>query len=317
MPASRRGQTLQSCAPAPPRLRNPGRDDTSLPGIPLGMSLQPAFQLPCSNPTPVCQRARAQLPLYRHPHLAQDLVYSLDRLIDLFHGVVEVSRKAHARFGMKIYQYVAPQEFLAYLVGVRHVDGDRPTALFGIARGIHLPAALIGEFDQSRRHLLRLRADSLHSGFANDLQSRQRGMVSRDIRRPLHEAVGRLAVLGGTDLKAKRFLMGKPPGNFGLTFPSDWKASSTTSAPTRCAFSTIAFTSLIYELRKTTWEIGTSKVSSSIASSKRSVGTWTPSSVLTICTRAPRSRCASQKYMTDGKFMSLYTTLFRRLRKSN
>src|SRR6266567_7619111 len=78
----------------------------------------------------------------------------------------------------------------------------------------------------------------------------------------------------------------------------------------------MAFTSLMYELRKTTWEIGTSNVSSSMASSRRSVGTWTPSSVRTMCTRAPRERWASQKYMMEGKFMSLYTTLLRRPLKS-
>src|SRR5215471_16639280 len=41
-----------------------------------------------------------------------------------------------------------------------------------------------------------------------------------------------------------------------------------------------------------------------------------PSGVRTMCTRAPRERCASQKYMTEGKFMSLYTTLLRRPLKS-
>src|ERR1700743_714605 len=36
-----------------------------------------------------------------------------------------------------------------------------------------------------------------------------------------------------------------------------------------------------------------------------------PSSVGTMCTRAPRERWPSQKYITEGKFMSLYTTLLR------
>src|ERR1035441_3779430 len=67
----------------------------------------------------------------------------------------------------------------------------------------------------------------------------------------------------------------------------------------------MACASLMYELRKITCEIGTIKVSSSIASSKRSVGTVIPSSVLTMCTRAPYWRCASQKYMTEGKFTRL------------
>jgi len=71
-----------------------------------------------------------------------------------------------------------------------------------------------------------------------------------------------------------------------------------------CAFSAIANASLIYAERNSTCDIGTSSVSSSMASSSRSVGTVTPSPVRTMCTRAPRDRCASQKYMTDGKFMS-------------
>ena len=67
----------------------------------------------------------------------------------------------------------------------------------------------------------------------------------------------------------------------------------------------IASASLMNELRKITCEIGTSKVSSSMAASRRSSGTVMPSSVGTICTRAPRLRCASQKYITEGKFMSV------------
>ena len=59
------------------------------------------------------------------------------------------------------------------------------------------------------------------------------------------------------------------------------------------------------ELRKITCEMGTISVCSSIASSSRSVGTVTPSSVFTMCTRAPVARCASQKYITDGKFISV------------
>src|SRR5262245_45255794 len=35
-----------------------------------------------------------------------------------------------------------------------------------------------------------------------------------------------------------------------------------------------------------------------------------------MCTLAPRDRWASQKYITEGKFMSLYTTLLRRPLKS-
>src|SRR5450432_3794862 len=46
------------------------------------------------------------------------------------------------------------------------------------------------------------------------------------------------------------------------------------------------------------------------------MGTVIPSSVLTMWTRAPYACCASQKYITDGKFRSLYTTLFRRPEKS-
>ena len=46
------------------------------------------------------------------------------------------------------------------------------------------------------------------------------------------------------------------------------------------------------------------------------MGTVIPSSVLTICTRAPYACCASQKYITEGKFKSLYTTLLRLPEKS-
>ena len=100
------------------------------------------------------------------------------------------------------------------------------------------------------------------------------------------------------------------------TVPSDWKVSSTTMAPTLCAFSTIAAASWINALRKITCEMGTSSVSSSMASSSRWVLTVTPSSVFTMWTRAPCARCASQKYITEGKFMSVYTTLLRLPEKS-
>ena len=49
---------------------------------------------------------------------------------------------------------------------------------------------------------------------------------------------------------------------------------------------------------------GTSSVSSSMAARKRSRGTVMPSSLGTVTTRAPRARCASYTYITDGKFRS-------------
>jgi hypothetical protein len=56
---------------------------------------------------------------------------------------------------------------------------------------------------------------------------------------------------------------------------------------------------------KHTWLIGTISVSSSMAASRRSVGTPMPSSLGTQSMRAPSLRQASQTYMTLGKFWSV------------
>src|SRR5213078_1213941 len=66
------------------------------------------------------------------------------------------------------------------------------------------------------------------------------------------------------------------------TVPTDWYASSTTSAPSSCALATIASTSWICPVLKSTCVIGTSSVRSSIAST-------TPSSSAATSTSAPRA----------------------------
>jgi len=87
--------------------------------------------------------------------------------------------------------------------------------------------------------------------------------------------------------------------------PADWYTSSTTIAPTWCAFSTIARASWRNDDLKITCDTGTSRVCSSMASSNRSSGMVKPSSDGTTSIRAPRSRRASYTYITVGKFRSV------------
>src|SRR6185312_11328635 len=89
-----------------------------------------------------------------HAHSAQDLIHGGDSPLDLLHGVIEVRREAHTGVGTEVHQNVAAQEFRADFPRIWHVNRHGSATAFGIAWGVHAPAALIRQLDESCSHLL-------------------------------------------------------------------------------------------------------------------------------------------------------------------
>jgi hypothetical protein len=73
-------------------------------------------------------------------------------------------------------------------------------------------AALVGQLDQTRGHLLGFFTDAAHADFTDDLQSRQRGVIAGNVGRAMHEFVRRLTIVGSANFKCERIFMREPTG---------------------------------------------------------------------------------------------------------
>ena len=118
----------------------------------------------------------------------------VDGHFDFFVGVVEVRRKTDPRFRAIVDEDVALEQGAADFRSVGHVDGDGAASLFGIARGIHAPAVLVGEFDQLGGLPPGFCADAVDAYFINNPHPGTRGFERWDVQRPVHEAVLRIGV---------------------------------------------------------------------------------------------------------------------------
>jgi len=76
---------------------------------------------------------------------------------------VKVRGESDTGFRTKVHENVAPQEFLTDFLRIGQVDGDSAAATLRVARGIDLPASLIGQFDQARGHSGRFGANAVHT----------------------------------------------------------------------------------------------------------------------------------------------------------
>src|ERR1700687_4997811 len=79
----------------------------------------------------------------------QDFVDRGDGGIHLCVRIVEMRRKPHSRFWSPVDKNIAGEQVAVDLLRLRHIKGNSTAALLDVSRRVHLPAVLIGEFDQT------------------------------------------------------------------------------------------------------------------------------------------------------------------------
>src|SRR5271165_4783276 len=146
----------------------------------------------------------------------QNIHYGCHGRIDFGVGVVEVRGETDSGVGTPIYEDVAGQKLAAYLLGIRHVDGNRAAALLGVAGRVDTPSVPVGKLDQPGGLAFRFLADFLDTDFLDNLEAGTGGFYRRNVSSPVHEAKRGIGVAYGTGGKGKRIFVGEPAGDLWL-----------------------------------------------------------------------------------------------------
>src|SRR5438067_8726919 len=107
-------------------------------------------------------------------------------------------RHTHACIRTIIHEDVAGDQLSANLARAGHINRNCAAAALGIARRVHAPAPLVGQFNEARCLALRFLTNALYTYLTDDLQPRTRTVECGHVGSAGHEAVS----AGGVALRA-------------------------------------------------------------------------------------------------------------------
>ena len=121
-------------------------------------------------------------------------------------------REAHARLRAVIHQDIPRHKLPHHLLRVRAIQGNRAAALGWVARRVDAPAAGESPLDQPLSLPEGLFPNPLDADLGDHLEPRLASVERRDLRRPVHEAVGIFGEVNRPDFEIKRRLVRNPSG---------------------------------------------------------------------------------------------------------